>query len=270
MPPRKQADRNYEDMVDENALHITPEQASTFGERREVLKESEANALRERAARADHLMVQLEDLKAQLQSHTSNLLVQDGSLMVQGFQFTPTGLITPESFSEESWQQIGLLLFKLEGSLQWLIGDWLVYGVDLHYGDIAQIAAALGRDSATLHNYASVSRNVEFSLRSENLSYNHHVLIAPLPSPRQLEALIYATEHHLSVAAFRQWLKGESPKLPAGGMAPDIVSISREIKHLMGQDLSHFKPQNKAALLAHLTQLRRLIDTIESKVIAED
>jgi len=270
MPPRKQVDRNYEDMVDESALHITTEQASTFGERREVLKESEANALRERAARAEQLAEQIEDLKVQLQSHTSNLLVQDGSLVVQGFQFTPTGLIVPESFSEESWQQIGLLLFKLEGAIQWLIGDWLVYGVDLHYGDIGQIAAALGRDRQTLTEYAYVCRNVELLVRTNNLSYGHHKLIAPLPSPQQRKALAYATQHQLSVSAFRQWLKGEPPRLAAKNESSDIVSISREIKNLMGRDLSHFKPQNKAALLAQITQLRRLIDEIESQVVEED
>src|SRR5687767_11563397 len=145
MPPRKNLiDRNYHDMVDPNALHITQEQASVFGEDREVLKTAEANALREKAAQTDHLSAQVEDLRAQLQSRTSDLLVQDGTLVVHDFQFTPTGLIAPENFSEEVWKQIGILLFKLEGSIQWLIGDWLAYGEDVKWGDIPYIAKLMG------------------------------------------------------------------------------------------------------------------------------
>src|SRR5688572_20917438 len=111
MPPRKNLiDRNYHDMVDPNALHITQEQAAVFGEDREVLKTAEANALREKAAQTDHLSAQLEDLRAQLQSRTSDLLVQDDALVVHNFQLTPKGLIPPESFTEEAWEQIGALL----------------------------------------------------------------------------------------------------------------------------------------------------------------
>jgi len=154
------------------------------------------------------LQKELDDLRTQLQSRTSALSVQDGTLMVHDFQFTPKGLIAPRDMDHASWQQVGDLLFKLEGSLQWLIGDWLVYGEDLKYGDIPKFAAMMGKDEKTLRNYMSVSRAVELSRRRDNLSFGHHEAVTKLLPGEQTEALIYAAEHGMSVAAFRKLVRG--------------------------------------------------------------
>lgn len=151
---------------------------------------------------------EVDDLRIQLQSRTSALSVQDGSLMVHDFQFTPKGLIAPQNMDHASWQQVGDLLFKLEGSLQWLIGDWLVYGEDLKYGDIPKFAAMMGKDEKTLRNYMSVSRAVELSRRRDNLSFGHHEAVTKLLPGEQSEALNYAAEHSMSVAAFRKLVRG--------------------------------------------------------------
>lgn len=181
---------------------------------------------------------QLEALVIQMQQQgASGLSVQDGTLSIHDFQLSPTGLVAPEHFSQEAWEQIGLLLFKLEGAIQWLIGDWLVYGADLKYGDIDDIARALGREPETLHQYASVCRNVKSWIRIHNLSYGHHKLVAPLSDQKQSEALAYAAENNLSVANFRKWLRGESdtPALPAPE-ENELKPLASQFKKLMSQD----------------------------------
>lgn len=225
MPPKSRAmiDRDQSDMVNEGALHITAEQAAVFGVKREVMKAEEAEALRRDAAEAGQLRGQLADLMQQLEGRTSDLLVQDGALMVQGFQFSPTGLIAPDGFTTESWGQIGELLFRLEGSIQWLIGDWLVYGDGVHYGDLEAFSTQIEKDYGTLRNYAYVARSVNLSLRNDKLSYHHHVAVAKLPPDQQEYALAHAAETRISVARFRQWIRdqqGEVRALPAGEAKP--------------------------------------------------
>ena len=46
---------------------------------------------------------------------------------------------------------------------------------------------ATGLDLSTLQNYAYVSRNIPFSLRTERLSWEHHRLVAKLPEVEQQE-----------------------------------------------------------------------------------
>jgi len=187
MPPQRRQ-REYETAVEPDAIHAPPEKLAGFGEKREVIKSAELEELRQQAQQAEMLREQLTQALAQQGQGGSALAVQDdGSLRVHDFQFSPTGLIAPEQVTQESWEQIGLLLFKLEGSIQFLIGDWLVYGTDLKYGDVDAIAQALGREPETLHQYAYVCRNVQLWIRIHNLSYAHHKLVAPLAEDEQRE-----------------------------------------------------------------------------------
>lgn len=142
-------------------------------------------------------------------------ILKEGQLTVGAFTLTDRGLQVDGSTSKEDWTKVGQVLFKIEGSIQWLIGDWLAYGEDIKWGDIPQLALDFGRAEQTLHDYASVARRVQFSFRQENLSYTHHVVAANAGlTPEQLQyALEHAVEKNLSVSKFRQWIneqKGES------------------------------------------------------------
>lgn len=196
------------------------------------------------------LQQELEDLRQQLQSRTSALSVHDGTLLVHDFQFTSKGLIAPSTIDQETWEQVGNLLFKLEGSIQWLIGDWLVYGVDLKYGDIPRIAASLGRDEKTLRNYMTVSREVDMSRRRDNLSFGHHEAVASLQPYKQTQALDYASQKGLSVADFRKWLRGDTtPDLPQL-TARDEDARTAQIHDIYWSDVSAFvKDKNAIASL---------------------
>jgi hypothetical protein len=80
--------------------------------------------------------------------------------------------------------------------VSFVIGDWLVYGDSLFGTDgppSRRINSQLyefatkhtGIDIPTLQNFAYVSRNVPYALRTEQLSWEHHRMIAKLPEDEQ-------------------------------------------------------------------------------------
>lgn len=269
MPPRRQQlERNYDDMVDANALHITEEQASTFGEPREVLKASEAQALREKAGDSDRLRQRLSELQSQLQSQTNALMVQDGTLIVQGFQFSSTGLVAPEEITYENWEQIGELIFRLEGAIQWLIGDWLAYGADLQYGDVKLIAESLHRDEHTFYNYMAVCRSIESSRRRELVSFSHHYEVMGLSLQDQELALDYAEETGISLKKFRQWVRdefGHAKKRLVRSPQLRFRPIADGLDKYMDRDPSTAKPGEKETALSYAAQMRTWLEAYEKK-----
>lgn len=105
---------------------------------------------------------------------------------------SPVGLQITSELSFEEWSELAVHIGRAARSVGFIIGDWLVYGQGL-FGDDGfpekrvdsasyQLAlTATGLDLSTLQNYAYVSRNVPFSLRTERLSWEHHRLVAKLP-----------------------------------------------------------------------------------------
>lgn len=106
-------------------------------------------------------------------------IADDGAISAYEFRMTGIG-IDPESRSlnEEKWRQLGDLLFRFERSIQWLIGDWLAYGEANNWGNTEKIAEDFGYEVKTLYDYTNVARTVPFSVRTENLSFGHHKLVA--------------------------------------------------------------------------------------------
>jgi hypothetical protein len=102
------------------------------------------------------------------------------------------GLQISDNLSVEEWQELATSIGEAASSIAFIIGDWLVYGQNLFgtEGDpdrkvdhpSYQLALkATGLDLSTLQNYAYVSRNVPYSVRTERLSWEHHRLMAKLP-----------------------------------------------------------------------------------------
>lgn len=266
MPPQRSRDRDYNNSVDPDAIHAEPEKLTGFGEKRTVIKDIELDELREKA----HLA---EQLKEQLAAQSNGLTVQEGGLVVQGFQFSPTGLIPPDEITQESWEQVGLLLFRLEGSMQWLIGDWLAYGEDLQYGQVKQIADSLGKDYKTLRNCMTVSRAIEVSRRRDTLSYGHHEAVTKYEPDEQAQYLAYAQHQGLNRAQFRKWLKEEidgnlTPELPSSDV-PKFDVIARDLQKFMQTDPETLKPKQLQVLQTEiqnrLHELDRLAATIRQR-----
>ena len=103
------------------------------------------------------------------------------------------GLQITGKLSVEEWQELATSIGEMATSIAFIVGDWLVYaqqslfGIDgypdkrVKHQDYEFALKATGLDLSTLQNYAYVSRNIPYSLRSERLSWEHHRLLAKLP-----------------------------------------------------------------------------------------
>ena len=123
------------------------------------------------------------------QSSLSSLGIQvDGDGAIAAFAYRLTGVgLDPSTLAKEreNWAQLGQLLFRFDRSMQWLIGDWLLQGERNNWGKHEVIAEELGYEVKTLYDYRYVARNVDFSVRTEKLSFGHHKLVAHLAKAEQ-------------------------------------------------------------------------------------
>ena len=106
------------------------------------------------------------------------------------------GMRISDKLSVEEWQELATSIGEAASSIAFIVGDWLVYGQSLFgtQGDpdrkvdhpSYQLALkATGLDLSTLQNYAYVSRNIPYPLRTERLSWEHHRVVAKLPEGEQ-------------------------------------------------------------------------------------
>ena len=132
-------------------------------------------------------------------------IAADGALVAFDYRLTGIGL-DPAALSGQraDWERLGQLLFRFDRSLQWLIGDWLLQGEDNNWGRHDEIAAELGLQVKTLYDYRYVARHVEFSVRTELLSFGHHKLVA------QLEPALQRRWLKLAAAGDQDATSGES------------------------------------------------------------
>lgn len=129
---------------------------------------------------------------------------------------TKTGIIWPDKrpVTEELYEGLGREIFKLDGSLQWMIGDWLVYGDNHQWGEtIDRLAKEYNREKSTIYVYKSVAANV--LIRIKTLTFGHHQLVAPLPVEEQARWLNEADTNGWSIARLREAINKSSGRLPA-------------------------------------------------------
>jgi hypothetical protein len=151
------------------------------------------------------------DLLQELQaSQSMAMTLSSKDIRVGAFVWKPTGMVLDGEASFKDWQETGRILRKLDESIQWLLGDWIVMGEAYEYGERIAFAESIGFNVKTLDDYAYVARNVNFSVRTENLSFGHHKLVASLPDGDEQERwLTTAAENHWSIARLRDEIYGE-------------------------------------------------------------
>lgn len=151
------------------------------------------------------------DLLQELQSSKSVALsLSSKDIRIGAFVWKPTGMILDGEANFDDWQETGRILRKLDESIQWLLGDWIVMGEAYDYGERVAFAESIGFNVKTLDDYAYVARHVNFSVRTEKLSFGHHKLVASLPDvDEQARWLNAAAENHWSIAKLRDEIYGE-------------------------------------------------------------
>jgi N6-adenosine-specific RNA methylase IME4 len=109
-----------------------------------------------------------------------------------------TGWILPPRLSQEQWVICGAALERIEGAVQWWLGDWWAYG-DHEYGERLKAledpsGPLADMNFGTLRTYGWVARQVTTSTRVDVLSFAHHKYVAPLPPAQQRRWLARAVK----------------------------------------------------------------------------
>ncbi len=122
-------------------------------------------------------------------------------------QYTPTALLVRKNLSYDEWSELGATLQGIGKAWQWWIGDWLNYG-ETRWGEKYAQAVDEGLDYQAAANAAWVSKALPFSLRKEELSWNHHQAVAPFDTPtEQTEWLDKAVSNKWSVSELREQIR---------------------------------------------------------------
>jgi len=147
-------------------------------------------------------------------SHSVNARRSSGAL--SKIAWVPQGDV-----GHSDWLATGRRLGAIGRCSQWWIGDWVRYGTARWGEKYAEAARVTGYDTASLRNMAWVASRFDPSLRNDQLTWSHHVLLAPLDVDAQREWLRKASDERLSVADLRLELRAlrKGDRKSSGGEA---------------------------------------------------
>ena len=124
----------------------------------------------------------------------------------QCLQLQRSGLVIVGEPTFDEWVEAGRRLQTMETAVQFWIGDWLNYG-ERAYGDIKRLCEEAGIDYGYARNCKSVAEKFELSVRTDNLSFRHHEIAAPLPPDEAQDWLARSSDNGWSVARLRRELQ---------------------------------------------------------------
>lgn len=124
-------------------------------------------------------------------------------LQLNGFKFNPLELVIEGEHTIEQWLEAGKLLTGMESSLNWWIGDWLVFGEHSYGQKYSQAESITNHREDYLKACNFVSGNISVGNRVYGLSWSHHREVAPLEPAEQKVWLAKALEFHWTVSELR-------------------------------------------------------------------
>jgi len=138
------------------------------------------------------------------------------------WEITSIGIIFKDELDYEEWFDLGCRLGKLEGAVQWLIGDWaaaegrVLNGIHSDAYDLLEEQTGLARTTIEINKY--VAESVDLLIRINRLSWSHHRQVAALPPAEQKRWLALAAENSWSVSELKKQIRKAlpTPKLPLG------------------------------------------------------
>ena len=152
--------------------------------------------------------------------------------------------IPQEELGHAEWIAAGRRLGAIGRCSQWWIGDWIRYGTAKWGEKYAEAARVTGYDVASLRNMAWVASRFSSSLRSDELTWSHHVLLAPLETDEQSRWLDHAREKRLSVADLRLELRALREGTPEASSS-DVAAASPEVVKAVCPHCGHKLPAAK-------------------------
>jgi len=167
----------------------------------------------------------------QVNRHGQLILKRGFTLQLGPFLFTARSLHVIGKPSFKRYESAVLVVQELRDRCQFWLGDLLNYGEKRWGETYAQAAEQSGYTEESLANMKWVAGHVDSSLRNENLSYSHHVAVAPLPPDEQEQWLDKAEKEGMNVSQLRNAIA--RPQLPPnsnGRMLGQIDHASLTVK----------------------------------------
>lgn len=125
---------------------------------------------------------------------------------LEGFQceLTETGLVIEDGIAKEEWEEIGNRLGYTVRCVQWVIGDWYLYGERAWGHKYDDCEERFGLTYSTVSKCVSISRRFDFCRRRQNLSFAHHQEVATLAVADQDILLDEAEKNTLTAKTLRE------------------------------------------------------------------
>ena len=124
---------------------------------------------------------------------------------------TPTGLtLTDPNLPIGQAEAVGTLLGAMHKSVQFAIGDWLIFIEQVYPDEWSQMSELLGLSEDKRREYRRVSARVPKSVRRANVDWSQHRAVATLPPPEQKKWLVKVEEERMSHHALRDELRNGS------------------------------------------------------------
>lgn len=190
----------------------------------------------------------------------------EGTFEFGPFKVTPTGMTTVSGRpGMDEWAQAGRQMIAARSSLQWAIGDWLLFG-DGRYeeGAYETAAEATGLRRGTLSNLKAVAKAFPPDKRDPEVGWSHHALMAGFEDEVRERLMKETKERKLSWEELRthcktlrqaiqqamqswpegtfgvllatpQWRVGDTPE-PDTVTADDIAALSPHVQRIASPD----------------------------------
>lgn len=131
-------------------------------------------------------------------------------------RLSPTGWTPDADLDYHDWILEGRRIGAIGRGSPWWVGDWLQYGTARWGERYVEAVKLTGFDTKSLRNMRYVSSRFALSLRRDNLTWSHHVLLAAMDPNEQTHWLDRAVANRFSVEDLRTELRSAQ----RGGYAP--------------------------------------------------
>jgi len=141
------------------------------------------------------------------------------------------GLILPPDLPYDQYENIGAMLGNLDDMINWLLGDWLIYGEHTYGHKFAQAAVVTGKSEQTLMNVQRIASKIPPQRRRPVVKFSTHGEVAGLPPNDQRRLLKVAETERLTKMELRDRVRAEQ------GRSNGELVLEREVCQTCGRPL---------------------------------
>lgn len=131
-------------------------------------------------------------------------------------------LALPDTTTYPEWIGLGRELADQKRHLNWLIGDWIVFGRQRFPEQIELALESISDEPRQFKRIEKTARVFPPHLRDKTLSFDHHAHVADLPKEDALPLLKEARAEHLSARTLR--IRAMLRKVETGQILPRDAS----------------------------------------------